>query len=915
MQNKQILLLLVLFFTITLPLSAQNTCDPNPIPNHDFSLSSNGNRPDFWEKEDKVGIKDSDCGVTVGSTGLLRIQTCVFYFVDPSTGTLTTFVSPNIAKTNQFPISGNPIALTGDMGYNKDNNDDFICEIFIFDDCHNIIGKATKYWKSTVYEDINIPIIYSKNANAAYASIGFYLLPSSGFLDMGIFSIAAVGGLKFSGNVTKPIVCPAPNYLHATTTPNYAYVNWDEDECADYYTLRYRKSGTATWNSIANLKKSEIDSINFQPCTTYELQVKTKRKDGSISEFSESYFLQMKGCVGSGNCTSFGKNTTKSYIERISFKDLSPRIDSSKQNSHGYFDNRKFKVYYYNGTTLNIKPQIVAANEKLYWQIWVDVNNNKTLEANELLSKGTTTGLEEFKSSVISLPANVSKSDILLRVQMSKIPNIGACEKNFEGETRDYTLSTSVFGCGTATNINVLETKNSSGKIEWLGSLDSIRLRETGSSKWYSFAPSTYYLNIVGFSPCTDYEIQSVSKCTGGLEYSDIYHYYTSGCNDYCKAYGVQQDYISSVYFNTLSAATGKNEGYSDYSNCTKVDAGKTYKYNATPGFPSGTASQPEYWRVYIDYNEDKDFDDAGELVYDSGKSVSGSINADITIPVNTKGGMKRIRTVMKRLTASDNTPPTACGSFTYGEVEDYQVIVLGAPVAPNQPVIVVTGATKFCDGEKTILAAPNGFNYLWSDGSKTQTITVTKSGSYILTITDKTNGLSATSTPVVITVYPNPKLTVTGDKIICIGTSLNLLATGTGTIKWSNGSTNFNLIIPNITSSGNYGVTLTDVNQCKSTENIAVSIKSCVIATNDNESSSKIKVYPNPFNAEFTIENSENQLLRSNLFNMQGQLLHTFIINANKQTFSVENLPIGVYRLVIFDENKVVKSMVLEKI
>ena len=1142
------ILLFTLFCASLYSLFAQNTCDPNPIPNHDFSISSNGNRPDFWEKEDKVGIKNGDCGVTVSNNGLLRLTTCTEYLIDPFTFSITTFVFPNSATTNPFPISGNPIALTGKMGYNKDKYDDFICEIFIFDDCYNVIGKAKKYWKSTVFEDIDIPIVYSQNKDAAYASIGFFLLPSFG-LDMGEYTAAVIGDLEFSGNVTKPKPCPAPNYLHATTTPNYAYVNWDEDECADFYTLRYRKEGTTTWNTITNLKKSEVDTIGFQPCTTYELQAKTKRKDGSISEFTGSYFLQMKGCVGNGNCTSFGKNTTKSYIERVAFKDLSPRIDSSKQNAHGYYDNRQFQFYYYSGTSLNIKPKAVAANEKLYWQVWIDVNNNKTLEANELLAKGTTTGLEEFKSSVISLPANVANAILLLRIQMSRTPNISACEKNFEGETRDYSLKSTVSACGAATDINVQDIKNSSAKIEWLGSVDSIRLRETGSTKWYSFAPSTYYLSLVGFSPCTDYEIQSVTKCNGSLEYSDIYYYHTSGCNDYCKAYGIQQDYISSVNFNTLSAYTGKNEGYSDYSNCTKVEAGKTYKYTATPAFPSGTTSQPEYWRVYIDYNEDKDFDDAGELVFDSGKAVSGSIYTDITIPANTQPGMKRIRTVMKRLTATDATPPTACGSFTYGEVEDYQVNVIAAvPVAPTAPVIAVVGATKFCEGGSTTLKAPDGFNYSWSNGSTTQNITATKSGTYTLTVTDKINGLSSSSSPLSITVFANPQLTVTGEKSICTGASLSLFATGSGSIVWNSGSTNPNLVVPNITTSGTYGVTLTDANQCKATENIAVNVlplpqvaitgntnicagntlnltatgtgtfvwndgtngsnlttpnsttpvqyivtvtdankckntatvqtkilplpniqiasnpgsaeacektsvqliavggttytwtgngvsqttnnstnaivkvganpfsvegkdangcsnkaslvftgisapqinavasnndiclgdkitlvaigaatynwfskaegglkssignnvsaqptalgkiqyqvlgenikgcvsdtfnlqinvKNCSSAVNENDFLSKIKVYPNPFNAEITIENSDNKALRSYLFNMQGHLLNSFFINSNKQTFSVENLPIGAYKLVIFDENKVVKSVVLEKI
>ncbi len=55
----------------------------------------------------------------------------------------------------------------------------------------------------------------------------------------------------------------------------------------------------------------------------------------------------------------------------------------------------------------------------------------------------------------------------------------------------------------------------------------------------------------------------------------------------------------------------------------------------------------------------------------------------------------------------------------------------------PNEtPVIAATSAQEFCDGESVDLVGPAGaISYTWSDGSTTQNINVTASGTYSLTI------------------------------------------------------------------------------------------------------------------------------------------------------------------------------------
>ena len=101
----------------------------------------------------------------------------------------------------------------------------------------------------------------------------------------------------------------------------------------------------------------------------------------------------------------------------------------------------------------------------------------------------------------------------------------------------------------------------------------------------------------------------------------------------------------------------------------TNLNAGSAYTLNLTPGFAG--AAYLEYWRVWIDYNGDLDWSDAGEQV-GQGKG-SSAINVAFTVPSGTPSGTKRLRVSMKY-----SGYATSCGTFTYGEVEDYNVIIGG---------------------------------------------------------------------------------------------------------------------------------------------------------------------------------------------------------------------------------------------
>src|SRR5258708_1919310 len=78
-----------------------------------------------------------------------------------------------------------------------------------------------------------------------------------------------------------------------------------------------------------------------------------------------------------------------------------------------------------------------------------------------------------------------------------------------------------------------------------------------------------------------------------------------------------------------------------------------------------------------------------------------------------------------------------------------YAIAVLVNP-APNAS-ITPSGPTTFCQGNSVTLTSTTASSYLWSNSSSTQSINVTSSGNYVVTVTDA-NSCTASSSAVAVT-------------------------------------------------------------------------------------------------------------------------------------------------------------------
>jgi len=133
-------------------------------------------------------------------------------------------------------------------------------------------------------------------------------------------------------------------------------------------------------------------------------------------------------------------------------------------------------------------------------------------------------------------------------------------------------------------------------------------------------------------------------------------------------------EWIESVEFGGSEFVTDNNGGYFDNSASTiQVDGNSEVSFTLDPGYKYWSFS--EYWKIWIDYNQDGEFDNVNELVYSSGKSrrtVSGSFTV-VNVPGTTK----------MRISMSDRKGAYPCSNSRYGEVEDYSVEINSTSSTP----------------------------------------------------------------------------------------------------------------------------------------------------------------------------------------------------------------------------------------
>ena len=209
----------------------------------------------------------------------------------------------------------------------------------------------------------------------------------------------------------------------------------------------------------------------------------------------------------------------------------------------------------------------------------------------------------------------------------------------------------------------------------------NLRYRPTGAAIWSMIDTLTATtFTLAGLVGCTEYEFQVEGLCDGLLTgYSASFIRTTWGCGacidlTYCPSRGLitLDEWIARVMVGTLDNQSGANDGYGDFAALgTELQIGQGHPITLTPGFSD--VPYPEYFKVFVDLEQDGDFTGPGELAYSSGM-VGGPISGTLNIPASALVGSTRMRVIM---IYDDPTAVGCTNGYDYGETEDYCVTLV----------------------------------------------------------------------------------------------------------------------------------------------------------------------------------------------------------------------------------------------
>ncbi|WP_412559658.1 immunoglobulin-like domain-containing protein [Winogradskyella sp. MIT101101] len=311
----------------------------------------------------------------------------------------------------------------------------------------------------------------------------------------------------------------------------------------------------------------------------------------------------------------------------------------------------------------------------------------------------STDGGDTYPITIASGVPNDGSHDIVVpnnQGNQNRIMVRGSNNIFFDISNSNFTIGAPVVCNATVpTSLTASNLAETTATLSWdavPGATYDLRYRESGTSTWTTVAVTGVSSNLSGLTALTQYEAQVRSKCSGGSNsaYSSSVNFTTTDVQlNYCNSASTNtnDEYISRVQLNTIDNSSGP-QFYSDFTSIsTTLTKDTQYTITVTPTW-TGTVYNEAYG-VWIDYNRDGDFTDAGEQVFTQGNTQATSVSGSFTVPSSAVENSTRMRVTMRY-----NQVPGPCDNFTYGEVEDYTIIIEGNGPDTEAPVITLNGAS-----------------------------------------------------------------------------------------------------------------------------------------------------------------------------------------------------------------------------
>ncbi len=183
----------------------------------------------------------------------------------------------------------------------------------------------------------------------------------------------------------------------------------------------------------------------------------------------------------------------------------------------------------------------------------------------------------------------------------------------------------------------------------------------------------TFYL-ASGLAALNIYDIYVRAICGGG----DTSYNSNTSLSIYCASGSASSidSKIGMVAMDGDSVVSGANcASYTDLRGTPLFNLQFGTSSSISVEYASCGGTYNAYSQVYIDFNNDLDFDDANEIVASGLVNSTTNLNSPITMPVYGYTGDYTMRVVLMEGGSATSTMP--CGTYSWGETQDYTVHIL----------------------------------------------------------------------------------------------------------------------------------------------------------------------------------------------------------------------------------------------
>ncbi|WP_299105747.1 GEVED domain-containing protein [uncultured Tenacibaculum sp.] len=675
-----------------------------------------------------------------------------------------------------------------------------------------------------------------------------------------------------------------------------------------------------TWNWTfeggvpSSFNGKEPPAIYYENEGTFKVSLTVKR--GEISDSYEEELIVTPHPTNYCSATRRGNHTNRGDITKVVFGDIN---NSTETGGSGYGDFTSLSTGLVEGQTYPIeittfKQLVVSATAGTNLVVWIDWNRNNEFSEDEIaferkaLSSDTDTFIATGNITVPRIYSNGNSRMRVIRYYSFDENDKPRCGEIAEADIEDYTVSLSgVVVTPPVANFEADKTIINEG--------NSVSFTDTSTNQ-----PTTWNWVFEGGTPSTStnqnpsivyntpgtYKVTLTAGNLGGNNSIVKENFITvnpSSTVTYCESSGarVQYEWIAGVKVGDFeNNSTGSL--YSDYTNQVIPLVKETAtSITLTPGH-SGSAYN-EYFKVWIDYNQDGVFD-ANEVAFDAGSASNTAVNGTITVPSGALLGTTRMRVSMKY-----NTSPDACGSIGDGEVEDYTVNILNN-TNPNPITYCEASGTRvqyeWIAGVKVGDFENNSTGALYSDYTN-QVIPLVKETATSITLTPGHSGSAYNEYFKVWIDYNQDGVFDANEVAFDAGSASNTAVNGTITVpnEASLGSTRMRVSMK-YNSSPNACGSIGDGEVEDYTVNISNTIVQKDVFKETLKKDNTTIIYPNPVKTGFTLYLGSKYVIKKkniklSVFDVTGKLLNEVKNPTSKKVnFNIASFKTGVYLIKI---------------